>query len=86
MCRVEHRPVRASRYDRRMTFEQRKLLVLTAWVATVATVGLIITIDKPNLWLVVGVIATIPAAIGNWMWDAPDPTLSEIIARSRTRT
>ena len=69
-----------------MTFEQRKLLVLTAWVASVATAGLILTVDRPNLWLVVGVIATIPAAIGNWLWDAPDPTLSELIAKTRSRT
>jgi len=69
-----------------MTFEQRKLLVLTAWVASVATAGLILTIEKPSLWLVVGVVATIPAAIGNWLWDAPDPTLSELIARSRSRS
>jgi hypothetical protein len=68
-----------------MTFAQRKLLVLSAWVATVITVGLILTIDKPNLWVLVGAVATIPAAVGNWFWDRPDPTLSELIARSRSR-
>ena len=69
-----------------MTFDQRKLLILAAWVATVMTVGLILTIDKPNLWLAVAFVATMPAAIGNWLWNRPDPTLSELIARARSRS
>ena len=68
-----------------MTFAQKKLMILTAWVATVMTVGVIFTIDKPNLWLLVAATATVPAAIGNWFWEAPDPTLSELIARARSR-
>ena len=69
-----------------MTFAQRKLLTLAAWVATVMTAGLILTIDKPNLWLPVAGLAMIPAAIGNWLWERPDPTLSELIARARSRS
>ena len=68
-----------------MTFAQRKFLVLAAWVVTVMTAGLILTIDKPNLWVLVTVAATLPAVVGNWLWDPPDPTLSELIARSRPR-
>lgn len=60
-------------------------MVLAAWVATVITVGLILTVDKPNLWVLVAALATIPAAVGNWFWDRPDPTLSELIARARSR-
>ena len=68
-----------------MTFAERKLLVLAAWVATVMTVGLLLTIDKPDLWVLVAAVATIPAAIGNWFWERPEPTLAELIARSRSR-
>ncbi len=68
-----------------MTFAQRKLLVLSAWVATVMTVGLILTVDKPNLWVMVVALAMIPAVVGNWFWDRPDPTLSELIAKARSR-
>lgn len=68
-----------------MTFAQRKTLVLAAWVATVATAGLILTIDKPALWMLVACVALIPAAIGTFVWEAPEATLSELIARSRSR-
>jgi hypothetical protein len=68
-----------------MTFSQRKLLVLSAWVATVVTVGLILTVDRPNLWVLVGAVAMVPAAVANWFWDRPDPTLAELIARGRSR-
>lgn len=69
-----------------MTFPQRKLLVLAAWVATVMTVGLIFTIERPNLWLLVASLAMIPAGIANWLWDRPDPTMSELIAKARSRS
>ena len=50
------------------------------------TVGLILTIDKPELWVLIASLAIIPAAIGNWFWDAPEPTLSELIAKARSRS
>lgn len=68
-----------------MTFAERKLLVLAAWVATVAIVGLFLTIDKPDLWMLVAALALVPAAIGNWLWNAPEATLSQIIAAARSR-
>ena len=69
-----------------MTFAQRKRLVLLGWVATVATVGMILAINRPDMWLVVACFAVVPAVIGNWFWDAPEATLSELIARSRSRS
>lgn len=60
--------------------------MLAVWVATVATIGLILTLDKPDLWPLVAAFAMIPAAIGNWLWNAPEPTLSELIAKSRSRS
>ena len=69
-----------------MTFPQRKLLVLASWVAMVVTVGMILAIDKPDLWLLVAFVALIPAMVGNWLWNAPEPTLSELIARERSRS
>ena len=69
-----------------MTFAQRKQLVLAAWVAAVAIVGLILTIDKPDLWMLVATLALAPAAIGNWLWNAPEATLSQLIARARSRS
>jgi hypothetical protein len=69
-----------------MTFAHRKLLLLAAWVATVAIAGFILTIDKPDLWMLIACIALIPAAIGNWLWDAPEPTLAQIIATARKRS
>jgi hypothetical protein len=66
-----------------MSFEQRKSLLLTAWTATVVTVGIIMTIDRPTLWFTVVAVALIPAAIGNWLWNPPEPTLAELIAKHR---
>ena len=69
-----------------MTFAQRKLLGLAAWVATVATVGMIVAVDHPDTWMLVACFALIPAAIGNWYWDAPEATLSQLIATARSRS
>ena len=69
-----------------MTFTERKLLILSAWVATVAIVGLILTIDRPYLWMMVSTVALAPAAIGNWLWNAPEATLSEVIVDARARS
>jgi hypothetical protein len=69
-----------------MTFAQRKLLVLAAWAGTVVTVGVILAIDKPDLWLLIASLAIIPVVIGNWLWDGPEATLSELIVRARSRS
>lgn len=69
-----------------MTFGQQKLLVLAAWAATVMTVGVILALDKPELWVVIASLAIIPAAIGNWLWDPPEATLSELVGTARTRS
>ena len=69
-----------------MTFAERKLLVLAAWVATVAIVGLLLTIEKPELWMLVATLALAPAAIGNWLWNAPEATLTQLIAQARSRS
>jgi len=66
-----------------MTFEQRKFLVLSAWTATALTAGIIMTVEDPSMWLVVVCVALVPPAVGNWLWIAPEPTLSEIVARHR---
>lgn len=69
-----------------MTFAQRKFVVLAAWVATVATVGMILAIDRPSMWMLVACFSLISAAIGNWFWDAPQATLSQLIARGRSQS
>jgi len=69
-----------------MTFAQRKLLVLAAWAGMVVTVGVVLAIDTPLLWAVFGSLAVIPVAIGNRLWEAPEATLSELIARGRARS
>lgn len=69
-----------------MTFAQQKQLVLTAWVATVAIVGGILAVDKPELWTVIATLAVAPAAIGHWLWNAPEATLSQLIATERSRS
>ena len=66
-----------------MTFEQTKFLVLSAWVASVITVGLILTVDRPSLWMVVASVAVIPASVASWLWTAPPVTLSQLIQRYR---
>ena len=86
MCAVLNSRFAASRLRWIMTFAQRKLFVLAAWVATVAIVGLILAIDKPDLWMLIACLALVPAAIGNWLWDAPEPTLAQLIATSRKRS
>jgi hypothetical protein len=68
-----------------MTFDQRKVLVLAAWVTTLATVGLIFAIDNPDLWLLIACLALIPATVANWLWQAPEATLTQLIAKARLR-
>jgi hypothetical protein len=67
-----------------MTFAQSKLVVLVAWATTVVTIGLTLAVDKPALWVPIAILAIIPVAIGSWLWDAPEPTLSELIATARS--
>lgn len=69
-----------------MTFAQRKVLVLAAWAGMVVTVGRMLAIDRPLSWVLIGSVATIPVAIGNRLWDAPEATLSELIVRSRSQS
>jgi hypothetical protein len=69
-----------------MTFAQRKLAVFAAWALTVAMLGVTLAIDKPDLWFLIASLMIIPVLIGNRLWVAPEPTLSELIARSRARS
>lgn len=69
-----------------MSFAQRKQLVLTAWVATVIIVGIVFAIERPHLWMLVATLAIAPAAIGSWLWNAPEATLAQIIATERSRS
>ena len=66
-----------------MTFEQRKYLVLSAWTATVAIAGFIMTIETPTLWIYVAALAMIPAAIANSLWIAPELTMAQLISKYR---
>lgn len=68
-----------------MTFDQRKQLVLAAWVATIAIIGVIFAIDKPGLWILIAGLALAPSVIANWLWNAPPPTVSQLIAAARSR-
>ena len=49
------------------------------------TVGLILAIDRPDLWVLVASLTIIPVVIGNWLWGAPEARLSQLIARARSR-
>ena len=69
-----------------MTFDQRKQLVLAAWVATIAIVGVVFAVDKPGLWIPVAVLALAPTVIANWLWDAPPATVTQLIAAARSRS
>jgi len=69
-----------------MSFAQRKHLILTAWTASIMIAGVILAIDKPNLWLPAAAAALVPPVIANWFWHAPEPTMSELIAVARTRS
>jgi hypothetical protein len=52
----------------------------------VVTVGLILAVDRPLSWMVLGSLAIIPVVIGNRLWDAPEATLSELIVRARSKS
>lgn len=80
---MEQRTTDAPHYARHMSFEQRKFLVLSSWVACVMVVGIIMTIDKPDLWILVATAAVLPAVVGSWLWNAPQVTLSQLIQRYR---
>lgn len=67
-----------------MTFAQSKLVVLAAWATTIVTIGLILAIDNPTLWVPIAILAIIPVTIASWLWDAPKPTLSQRIATPRS--
>lgn len=58
-------------------------MVLALWVASVFTIGIIITVETPSLWILVTSLAIGPAAIANWLWNEPEVTLAQLIARHR---
>ena len=60
--------------------------MLAAWAGLVVTVGLSFVIDQPLSWVVLGSLAIIPVAIANRLWDVPESTLSQLIARGRSRS
>jgi len=69
-----------------MTFDQRKQLVLAAWAAAIAIIGVVLAVDKPNLWILIAGLALAPPGIANWLWNAPPPTVSQLIATARSRS
>lgn len=69
-----------------MTFDQRKQLVLAAWVATIAIIGVVFAVERPGLWILIAVLAFAPTAIANWFWNAPPATVSQLIAAERSRS
>ena len=54
-------------------------------MATVGIAGVVLAVDKPDLWFLVIAIALVPAAIANWLWNRPEATLSQLIAQARSR-
>ena len=68
-----------------MSFAQRKQLVLATWVATVGIAGVVLAVDKPDLWFLIVALALVPAAIASWLWTRPEATLSQLIAAARSR-
>lgn len=85
-CAVLHSVGRRASLRWVMTFAERKILLLAAWVATVATAGIILAIRRPDLWMFVACVALVPAAIANWLWDAPDATLVPVTVVARERS
>lgn len=69
-----------------MTFDQRKQLILATWVATIAIAGVVLAIDKPDLWVLIAAFTFAPPAIANWLWNAPPATVSQLIATARSRS
>lgn len=61
-------------------------MVLWAWAGLVVTLGVILSTGTVLSWMVISSVAIIPVIIGNRLWDAPEPTLSELIMRGRSRT
>jgi hypothetical protein len=61
-------------------------MVLWAWAGLVVTLGVILSTGTILSWMVISSVALIPVMIGNRLWDAPEPTLSELITRARSRT
>ena len=76
----------SGRYDVCMTFDQRKQLILAAWVATIAIIGVVFAVDKPDLWILIALLALAPSAIANWLWNAPPATVSQLVAAARSRS
>ena len=66
-----------------MDFEQRKRLSLASWTAVVLTAGLILTIDKPSLWVFVAGLTLIPTAVASWLWHPAPVTIAQLIDRGR---
>lgn len=61
-------------------------MVMGAWAGLVVAIGMVMAVDRPLSWLVLASIAIIPVLIGNKLWDEPEATLSELIARGRSRS
>ena len=54
-----------------MTFEQRKTVVVSFWMLMVVTSAVVLAINTPSGWGMIGAIAVIPAAIALWLWTPP---------------
>ena len=83
LCSLEQTVAWARRYTPCMTFEQRKVLILSAWMATIAVAGFVLTIESPSMWIFVAALAMIPAAIANSVWNAPELTMAQLVSKYR---
>lgn len=61
-------------------------MVLFAWTGLVVTLGVVLSSGTVLSWMVISSVALIPVLIGNRLWDAPEPRLSELITRARSRS
>jgi hypothetical protein len=66
-----------------MEFKNLKVVVAVAYVILVGAVGAIVGVSSNIAWVLLAGLALLPAIAMLALWNDPEPTMSESIARAR---
>ena len=62
-----------------MTFEQRKAVVVSFWMLLVVTIAVVLAVNTPAGWGIIGLIAVIPSTIVMRLWTPPAAAIPQQI-------
>jgi hypothetical protein len=66
-----------------MAFKNLKVVMAVAYVIAIGVLGAVTGISSAIAWVMLAVLAVLPAGALVTFWNEPQPTMSESIARAR---